>query len=159
MGSLNKVQLIGNLGDDPESKYMSSGSAIATLSIATNEKWKDKETGQDKERTEWHRVTFFGRTAEVCTEYLHKGDQVYIEGSLKYDKVTDDDGKDKYYTNINGRKLVMLGAPKSGTRTGGGPSPSENRAQKELRTDQGKAASADSVNDGAQQEFDDDIPF
>lgn len=109
MASVNKVILIGNLGRDPEVRYMPSGDAVATLSVATTDTWKDKATGERKEQTEWHRVSFFGRTAEVCGQYLKKGSAVYVEGSLRTRKYTDKDGVEKYATEIRGDAMQMLG--------------------------------------------------
>ena len=113
MASVNKVILIGNLGRDPDMRYLPSGDAVANLAIATTDKYKDK-TGQMVEATEWHRVAFFGRTAEVCGQYLKKGSQVYIEGSLKTRKYTDKDGVEKYATEIRGDRMQMLGGKGSG---------------------------------------------
>ena len=97
---VNKVILVGNLGADPETRYTASGSAICTIRIATSEAWKDKQTGEQQERTEWHRIKFFGRLAEIAGEYLKKGRQVYVEGSLRTDKYTDKEGIERYTTDI-----------------------------------------------------------
>ncbi|MGA9164218.1 MAG: single-stranded DNA-binding protein [Thiobacillus sp.] len=113
MASVNKVILVGNLGRDPEMRYLPSGDAVANLAIATTDKYKDK-TGQMVEATEWHRVAFFGRTAEVCGQYLKKGSQVYVEGSLKTRKYTDKDGVEKYATEIRGDRMQMLGGKAGG---------------------------------------------
>lgn len=107
--SLNKVMLIGNLGADPESRYLQDGSAVCNLRIATSEKWTDKNTGEQKEATEWHRVSLFARTAEVAAEYLKKGSTCYIEGSIRTRKWQDKEGKDQYSTEIRGDRLVLLG--------------------------------------------------
>ncbi|MEN9865953.1 MAG: hypothetical protein RL748_1543 [Pseudomonadota bacterium] len=117
MASVNKVIIIGNLGRDPEIRYMPSGDAIANLAVATTDTWKDKTTGEKKEQTEWHRISFFGRTAEVAGQYLKKGSSVYIEGSLRTRKYTDKDGVEKYATEIRGDTLQMLGSRQGG---GGG---------------------------------------
>lgn len=109
MSDLNQVQIIGRLGNDPEMRYTASGSAIANMSVATTEKWRDKQTGEQQERTEWHRVSFFGRIAEVCGEYLKKGSQVYISGKLQTRKWQDQDGNDRWTTEIVGRDMQMLG--------------------------------------------------
>jgi single-strand DNA-binding protein len=109
MRGVNKVILIGNLGQDPEVRYSAGGSAITTISIATSESWKDKQTGEKQERTEWHRIKFFGRLAEIAGEYLKKGQQVYIEGSLRTDKYTDKQGVERYSTNIIANEMQMLG--------------------------------------------------
>lgn len=109
MASVNKVILVGNLGKDPDSRYSASGDAICTLSIATSEQWKDKATGDKKEATEWHRVTTFGKLAEICGQYLKKGSQIYIEGSLRTNKWKDKDGQDRYTTEIRADTMKMLG--------------------------------------------------
>src|SRR4249920_2923842 len=108
MASVNKVILIGNLGRDPEVRYLPSGDAVANLNVATTEKWKDKN-GEQQEQTEWHRVAFFGRQAEICGEYLKKGSSVYIEGRLQTRKWTDKDGVERYSTEIRGDRMQMLG--------------------------------------------------
>lgn len=106
--SVNKVILVGNLGRDPEVRYLPSGEAVANLSVATTDKFKDK-SGAMQEVTEWHRVSFFGRTAEVCGQYLKKGSQVYVEGSIRTRKYTDKDGIEKYATEVRGDRMQMLG--------------------------------------------------
>ena len=116
---VNKVILIGNLGADPETRYTQSGSAITTIKIATTESWKDKSTGEQQERTEWHRVKFFGRLAEIAGEYLKKGRQVYVEGSLRTDKYTDKEGVERYTTDIMGNEMQMLGGAPGGGGEGG----------------------------------------
>lgn len=110
---INKVILVGNLGNDPEVRYSQSGSAITTISVATTENWKDKN-GEQQERTEWHRVKFFGRLAEIAGEYLKKGRQVYIEGSLRTEKYTDKSGVEKYSTDIIANEMQMLGSGMGG---------------------------------------------
>lgn len=105
---INKVILIGNLGADPETKYMPSGGAVANVNLATSETWKDKQTGQPQERTEWHRVVFFNRLAEIAGEYLRKGSKVYIEGSLRTRKWQGQDGQDRYTTEIVANEMQML---------------------------------------------------
>ncbi|MBA2077330.1 MAG: single-stranded DNA-binding protein [Rhodanobacter sp. 68-29] len=118
---VNKVILVGNLGNDPEVRYTTSGSAIATLSVATSESWTDKQSGERQERTEWHRVKMFGKLAEIAGEYLKKGRQVYIEGSLRTDKYTDKNGVEKYSTDIVASDMQMLGGPGGeGGGSGGG---------------------------------------
>ena len=116
---INKVILVGNLGADPETRYSTSGSAITQIRIATSESWKDKQTGEQQERTEWHRVKFFGRLAEIAGEYLRKGSQVYVEGSLRTDKYTDKDGIERYSTDIVANEMQMLGG-RAGEGGGGG---------------------------------------
>ena len=117
---INKVILVGNLGNDPEVRYTTSGTAIASLSIATSESWTDKQSGEKQERTEWHRVKMFGRLAEIAGEYLKKGRQVYIEGSLRTDKYTDKAGVEKYSTDIIASEMQMLGGNECGGGGGGG---------------------------------------
>lgn len=114
MSDLNKVQLIGRLGADPETRYSAAGTAVTNLRMATSDRWKDKQTGEDKESTEWHRVVFFGRQAEVAGEYLEKGKQAYIEGKLQTRKWEDDKGNDRYTTEIVGDKLILLGGRRGG---------------------------------------------
>lgn len=122
---VNKVILIGNLGADPERRATASGTSVTTLRLATSESWKDKQTGEAQERTEWHRVKLFGRLGDIAAEYLRKGRQVYIEGSLRTDKYTDRDGNERYTTEIIASEMQMLGGggeagPRSGGDFGGG---------------------------------------
>ena len=117
---VNKVILVGNLGNDPEVRYTSGGAAITSLSIATSESWTDKQSGEKQERTEWHRVKMFGKLAEIAGEYLKKGRQVYIEGSLRTDKYTDKSGVEKYSTDIIASDMQMLGGPAGGEGGGSG---------------------------------------
>ena len=120
MASVNKVILIGNLGKDPEVRYAPSGSAICNITLATSRNWKDKTSGERQEETEWHRVVFFDRMAEVAGEYLKKGKSVYIEGRLKTRKWTDKEGVDKYTTEIMADRMEMLGSREAGGGGGGG---------------------------------------
>ena len=108
---INKVILVGNLGQDPETRNMPSGVAVTNISIATSEQWKDKNTGDQKERTEWHKIAFFGRLAEIAAEYLHTGSQVYVEGKLSTRKWQDRDGNDRWTTEVIAGELQMLGGP------------------------------------------------
>ena len=117
---INKVIIVGNLGADPETRYTGGGTAITSLRIATSEQWTDKQSGEKQERTEWHRVKLFGRLAEIAGEYLKKGRQVYIEGSLRTDKYTDKDGIERYSTDIIASEMQMLGAGEGGGTGGGG---------------------------------------
>ena len=110
---VNKVIIVGNLGNDPDTRYMPSGSAVTNLSVATNESWKDKQTGEQKDRTEWHRVAMFGRLAEIAAEYLRKGSQVYIEGKLRTRKWQDQNGNDRWSTEIIADEMQMLGGRSS----------------------------------------------
>ena len=149
MASVNKVILIGNLGRDPETRFLPSGSAVANISVATTDTWKDKTSGEKKEATEWHRVVFFGRLAEIVGEYLKKGSQVYVEGRLqtrKYEK----DGQDHYSTEIVADTMKMLGS-RSGMGTGEPREMREAPAAGESRPAKKPA--------GQFQDMDDDIPF
>ena len=121
MASVNKVIIIGNLGRDPEIRYMPSGDAVANITVATTDKWKDKQSGETREATEWHRISFFGRQAEVVGQYLKKGSQVYVEGSLRTRKWTDQSGQEKYSTEIRADSMQMLGG-RQGQGGGGGAS-------------------------------------
>jgi len=119
---VNKVILIGNVGGDPEVRYMPNGSAVTTITLATSESWKDKQTGQNQERTEWHRVVFFNRLGEIAGEYLRKGSKVYVEGALRTNKWQDQEGKDRYRTEIIGNEMQMLdsrGGSEGGFQQGG----------------------------------------
>ena len=167
---VNKVILVGTLGSDPETKYMPSGDAVTTISIATNETWKDKQTGQLQERTEWHRVVAFRRLAEIMGEYLRKGSQVYIEGKLQTRKWQAQDGTDRYTTEIIANEMQMLG----GRPQGNGGS-NYNQAGGQQTQNQGGYAAGNGNNTAPQQtqsvpqqatqpaqgfdDFDDDIPF
>ena len=152
MASVNKVILVGNLGKDPESRFLPDGKAVCNFSIATTDKWKDKATGEAKEATEWHRISAFGRTAEVCGEYLKKGSQVYIEGRLKTRKWQDKEGQDRYTTEIQCDFMQMLGSR--------GGSEGERHQRSESETKQPTTARTQSS--GGKTGFDDmadDIPF
>ena len=152
MASVNKVILIGNLGRDPETRYMPEGAAITNISIATTETWKDKQ-GEKQEKTEWHRVAFFGKLAEIAGEYLKKGSQVYVEGRLQTRKWQDKDGADKYTTEIVADRMQMLGS-RSGMGGGDREAPErESAAGKATPKPAAKAAG------GKFDDFEDDIPF
>ena len=151
---VNKVILIGNLGKDPETRYMPSGSAVTNLTLATSESWKDKQTGENQERTEWHKVAMFGKLAEIAAEYLRKGSQVYIEGKLRTRKWQDKEGKDRWTTEIVADEMNMLGGKPGGAAAGTGAGAG---AMAGGGSSGGKAAVNDS---GAPPgDFDDDIPF
>ena len=139
---INKVILVGNLGADPDTRYMPSGSAVTNIRMATTEAWKDKNTGDQQERTEWHNVAFFGRLAEIAAEYLRKGSQVYVEGKLRTRKWQDRDGNDRWTTEVIANEMQMLGSRP------GSSAPAQAPAQ----------AVADAP-PAATGEFDDDIPF
>ena len=159
---INKVILVGNLGADPEVRYTGSGVAIANLSIATNERWRSKESSDYQERTEWHRVVMFSRLAEIAKEYLHKGQQVYIEGRIQTRKWQDQQGHDRYTTEIVANDMQMLGrrddlphevdAPPASRREASRPAPASSAPPPAAP----KAATTAKV---SEEEFDDDIPF
>ena len=142
---INKVILVGNLGADPETRYMPSGSAVTNLSVATSESWKDKQTGEQKDRTEWHKVVMFDRLAEIAAEYLRKGSQVYIEGKLQTRKWQDRDGNDRWTTEVRANEMQMLGG--RGGAGGAAPMGSDSRPSSSPPPQPGP------------DDFDDDIPF
>ncbi len=150
---INKVILVGNLGADPETRYMPSGGAVTNLSIATSESWKDKQSGEQKERTEWHKVAMFNRLAEIAAEYLRKGSQVYIEGKLRTRKWQDRDGNDRYTTEVIADEMQMLGGRGGGMGGGQGGGISGGRAG----GDPGPGSAP--PRQPAPDDFDDDIPF
>ncbi len=152
MASVNKVILVGNLGADPEMRYTPSGDAVCNVRVATTESWKDKQTGDKKEITEWHRVVFYRKLAEIAGQYLKKGSQVYIEGRIRTRKWTDKEGQDRYTTEIEAQEMQMLGrregmgqAGDAGAREGGNSRPASSKPA---------AASG-----GGFSDFEDDIPF
>jgi single-strand DNA-binding protein len=148
---LNKVILIGNLGADPETRAMPSGMTVANLRVATSESWRDKQSGEQQERTEWHRVALFGRLGEIAAEYLRKGSQVYIEGQLRTRKWQDKQGTDRYTTEIVANEMLMLG----GRSSGAGAAAPEPRERADVAESAGRAEPAAR----AGNDFDDDIPF
>lgn len=145
MSYLNKAMVIGNLGKNPEVRYTQGGSAVATLSVATTETWKDKQTGEKKEKTEWHKVTMFGRLAEIAGEYLHSGDKVYVEGRLETQKWQDKEGRDRYTTSIVADTMKMLSTKRN---TDGANSRAHQQEKSQGASQQSMAP-----------DFDDDIPF
>jgi len=118
MASVNKAIIVGNLGKDPEVRYTPGGDAMCNITVATSESWKDKATGEKKELTEWHRISFFGKLAEICGQYLKKGSQVYVEGSIRTRKWTDKEGQERYTTEIRGDEMKMLGSRSGGSDQG-----------------------------------------
>jgi single-strand DNA-binding protein len=158
---INKVILVGNLGQDPEVRYSASGAAVATISIATSEQWTDKQSGQKQEKTEWHRVVMFNRLGEIAGEYLKKGSQVYIEGKLQTRKWQDQNGQDRYTTEVVANEMQMLGG-RGGS--GGasdynqGAAPAQRPAPAQQQGGGGAPAPAQSGG-GNFNDFDDDIPF
>jgi len=152
---VNKVILVGNLGADPETRYTASGAAITNIRIATSESWRDKQTGENQERTEWHRVVFFGRLAEISGEYLRKGSQVYIEGSLRTNKWQGQDGQDRYTTEVIASEMQMLGA-----RGGEASARPAGVGFRDNKPEQQSQAPAQSTPAPAEDNFaEDDIPF
>ncbi|WP_151449186.1 single-stranded DNA-binding protein [Lacisediminimonas profundi] len=162
MASVNKVIIVGNLGRDPETRYMPSGDAVTNIAVATTDTWKDKTTGEKKEQTEWHRISFFGKLAEIAGQYLKKGSQVYIEGSLRTRKYTDKDGVEKYATEIKADSMQMLGSRQG---AGGGMSADEGSYGGGAPSRQAAPAPAAAANRPASRpapnfsDMDDDIPF
>ena len=147
MASVNKVIIVGNLGADPETRYLPSGEAVTNIRVATTDKWKDKASGEMKEATEWHRISFFGRLAEVAGEYLKKGSPVYVEGSLRTRKWQDKDGQERYSTDVRADALQMLGSRQGGGGMG-------------ERTESGAARPAAAKKPaGKFDDMEDDIPF
>lgn len=144
---INKVILVGNLGKDPEAKFMPSGNAVTNITVATSESWKDKQTGQQQERTEWHRIVFFNRLAEIASEYLKKGSKIYIEGALRTRKWQGQDGQDRYTTEIVASEMQMLDSRRS------------DGANYESHTQAGPAAAPAPAAAPDVNSFDDDIPF
>jgi single-strand DNA-binding protein len=163
---LNKVTLIGNLGADPEVRYMPSGGAVTTIRLATTRRWKDKQSGEKKESTEWHRVVFFNRLAEVAGEYLKKGSQVYVEGHLRTQKWQAQDGQDRYTTEILADEMHMLGSRSGGTTSFGGDQPQAGYSAPSSKPAYQPQQPAQQNNSGSMppspptyDDFDDDIPF
>ena len=149
---VNKAIIVGNLGRDPEVRYTANGSAVANVTVATSESWKDKQSGERQERTEWHRVVFFGRLAEIAEEYLKKGSQVYIEGSIRTQKWQDkESGQDRYTTEIVARDMQMLGS--RGGEASGASDDDYSSATRSATASSGGGAS------GGDADLDDDIPF
>lgn len=143
MAGVNKVIVVGRLGSDPDTRYMPSGSAVTNVSVATSESWKDKESGEKQEKTEWHRVVFFNRLAEIASEYLKKGSQIYVEGRLQTRKWEDKEGKERWTTEIVANQMQMLGERMSSGSSSNNQSSSKNTNNNEFAND----------------DFDDGIPF
>jgi single-strand DNA-binding protein len=149
---INKAIIVGNLGRDPEVRYTANGSAVANVTVATSESWKDKQSGERQERTEWHRVVFFGRLAEIAEEYLKKGSQVYIEGSIRTQKWQDkESGQDRYTTEIVARDMQMLGS--RGAEASGASDDNYSNVARSATSSSGGGAN------GGDPDLDDDIPF
>jgi single-strand DNA-binding protein len=148
---VNKVILVGNLGKDPEVRYSPNGNAVANITLATSEQWKDRNSGEQQEKTEWHRVVFFNRLAEIVGEYLKKGSQVYIEGKLQTRKWQGQDGQDRYTTEVVANEMQMLGGRQGG---GGGDQWSSSKP-----ASGGQQSSPAPAGGGDTGDFDDDVPF
>ena len=160
MASVNKVILVGHLGKDPETRYMPNGDAITNATLATSESWKDKQTGEKKEQTEWHRLVFYRKLAEIAGQYLRKGSLIYIEGSLKTRKWQDKDGQDRYTTEITVNEMTMLGGRGD---AGGGQSSGEPQQRQQQQRQQGNGGGQQQRQSAPQSrgfdDFEDDIPF
>lgn len=159
---INKVILIGNLGKDPETRYMPSGGAVTNVTIATSETWKDKQTGEQKENTEWHRVVFFNRLGEIAGEYLRKGSKVYVEGRLQTKKWQDNNGQDRYTTEIVANEMQMLdsrGGDSAGASDFGGSKRPNNQAGNQAGNQANNPPSPPPMPAQGAADFDDDIPF
>src|SRR6266536_98498 len=166
MASVNKVILVGNLGRDPETRYSTSGAAICNITVATSRQWKDKASGEKREETEWHRVVFYDRLAEIAGEYLKKGRPVYVEGRLKTRKWQDKEGVDRYTTEIIAEEMQLLGSREGSGGGGGGGGDVEfsgsasGSASRSGGTSGGApAASKGGAKKGSPDDLDDDIPF
>ena len=140
---INKVIIVGNLGADPDSRAMPSGNAVTNISVATSESWNDRDTGEKQEKTEWHRVVFFNRLAEIAAQYLKKGSQVYVEGKLQTRKWEDKEGNERWTTEVVANQMQMLG----------------DRMSNDMSNDNASSSQSSSDNDYSTDEFDDDIPF
>ena len=158
MAGINKAIIVGNLGKDPEVRYANNGSAIASITVATSEQWKDKNTGEKQERTEWHRISAFGRLAEIMGEYLKKGSQVYIEGRIQTRKWQDQSGQDRYTTEIVANEMQMLGNRGGASMGGGAPAPDFNQDMPQQQPQAATPSSAPAT-PAPSNDFDDDIPF
>lgn len=150
MASVNKVIIVGNLGRDPENRYLPSGEQVTSISVATTENWTDKQSGEKKSLTEWHRISFFGKLAEIAGQYLKKGSPVYVEGKLRTQKYTDKDGIERYQTNIIASAMQMLGGKQDSGNGGQSGNNGRNSYADQKQTGRRPAA---------QPDLDDDIPF
>jgi single-strand DNA-binding protein len=155
---INKVILVGNLGADPDTRYMPSGKAVTNIRIATSESWKDKQTGDQQERTEWHSIVLYDKLGEIAAEYLRKGSQVFIEGSLRTRKWQDKEGKDRYTTEIIARDMQMLGG-RGGAGGGGGSGGGGGGGEEPRRSRPAAQEERSSPPPADEGGFDDDIPF
>lgn len=154
-GSVNKVIVIGNLGADPEVRYMPSGGAVTNIRVATSERWKDRQTGEQQERTEWHRIVMFNKLGEIAGEYLRKGSKVFIEGKLRTRKWQDQSGQDRYTTEIVADEMQMLEGRAPGSAASG-PQANNSQSQSSAMAQSQNSQNAPSMES---EDFDDDIPF
>jgi len=161
MASVNKVIIVGNLGADPETRYLPSGDAVTSIRVATTDRYKDKQSGEMREATEWHSISFFGKLAEIAGQYLKKGSQVYVEGSLRTRKYTDKNGVEKYATDIRADTMQMLGSRQGmgGEGAGGGGGGYSRPAASAQRPAAGPAAASRPAAASGFDDMDDDIPF
>jgi single-strand DNA-binding protein len=164
MASVNKVIIVGNLGKDPEVRYLPNGDAAVNINVATTDKWKDKQTGEQKENTEWHRISFFGKLAEIVGQYLHKGSPIYVEGSLRTRKYNDKDGVEKFVTEIRADSMQMLGGREQGQGGGQQNAPrqqgSQGNAPRQQQRPQAQGQQRQQPqHSGGFDDMDDDIPF
>lgn len=157
---VNKAIIIGTLGRDPEVRYTGSGTAVATINVATNESWKDKQTGEQMERTEWHRIIVWGKLAEICSQYLKKGSQAYFEGRIQTKKWQDQSGADRYSTEINAHEMQMLGGkPQSHDNTDHRPKPQEAPQERPQQQSEGPPMDRNGQSTAPMDDGFDDIPF
>ena len=157
---VNKVILLGNLGADPETRYTASGSAVTNIRMATTDTWRDRQSGEQQERTEWHRIVFFGRLAEIAAEYLRKGSQCYVEGRIQTRKWQGQDGQDRYTTEVVANEMQLLGSRGGGA--GGGAAPARGRDEgsgSAWPAGGSSGAPSTAPRSGPSDDFDDDIPF
>lgn len=164
MASVNKVIIVGNLGKDPEVRYLPNGDAAVNINVATTDKWKDKQSGEQRENTEWHRISFFGKLAEIVGQYLHKGSSIYVEGSLRTRKYNDKDGVEKQVTEIRADTMQMLGGREQGQGGGQQSAPRQqgnqgngNAPRQQQRPQQSQAPRQQSPS--GFDDMDDDVPF
>ena len=156
---INKVILVGNLGADPDTRYMPSGKAVTNIRVATSESWKDKQTGDMQERTEWHSIVMYDKLGEIAAEYLRKGSQVYIEGKIRTRKWQDKEGKDRYTTEIIADQMQMLGGRGGGAGASGEPREPRSTSRQAPASEDRPERSTAPVDEAGGGEFDDDIPF
>jgi len=157
MSSTQKVIIVGNLGQDPEVRSTNSGSSVANISVATSESWTDKNTGQKQEKTEWHRIVFFGKLADIAGQYLRKGSKVYVEGKLRTNKWQDQQGNDRYTTEIHSHEMKMLDS--KGDNQGQAQAPASQRPPQSQVAPQQQAATQVNQSHFGEEEIDEDIPF